>query len=530
MRYLFLFLLVLISHLTLGQNRELDSLYVALKEHPQEDTIRAEILHKICYYENETHPEKSKALAEEILSISKKINYTKGESFAFRYQAEYYFTKGDHGQATKYAYEMLRAAEKSSYKKGMGVAYDILGRTQQEEGDLENAKISFLEEIAIFQKLNYKAELGLGYGNLAGLYFLQSKYDQATEYHTKSIEIMKELSDKNGLAIAYANLGLLFAMKKEYDKAFHFLDLGTLLSKELDSRSQMATGYSNMGEVCIYTKEYDKAEFYLLQSIGISKDIDFKTQLLETYGTLALLEQKRGRVKDMIKYFDLKYACRDSIYTEEKAKQFAEMQTIYETEKKNQTIQLLERDKRIQQLWTNVFIAAFIFLTILFAIVYFFQRYRARKNRRIFNLEIDSLIAQRNELSEKYKDALITGSEKKVESYDQLLLKKAIEIVENNMSDTLFGVEQMADKIGMSRTSLNRKLKTITGFPPSELIRNIRLRKAASLLRSQVNSVTQISIAVGFEDQSYFSKSFKKQFGVPPSEYLESTKLAEALS
>lgn len=81
----------------------------------------------------------------------------------------------------------------------------------------------------------------------------------------------------------------------------------------------------------------------------------------------------------------------------------------------------------------------------------------------------------------------------------------------------------------MSRASLHRKLKAITGFPPSEFIRNIRLRKAAALLSSQADSVTQIGIAVGFEDQSYFSKSFKKQFGVPPSEYLQATKLVETL-
>ena len=88
----------------------------------------------------------------------------------------------------------------------------------------------------------------------------------------------------------------------------------------------------------------------------------------------------------------------------------------------------------------------------------------------------------------------------------------------------------MADALGMSRASLHRKLKAITGFPPSKFIRNIRLRKAAALLIGQADSVTQIGIAVGFEDQSYFSKSFKKEFGVPPSEYMQSTKLVESLT
>jgi AraC-like DNA-binding protein len=71
----------------------------------------------------------------------------------------------------------------------------------------------------------------------------------------------------------------------------------------------------------------------------------------------------------------------------------------------------------------------------------------------------------------------------------------------------------------MSRTSLHRKIKSITGFPPSELIRSIRLRKAARLISSRADSAAQISRMVGFEDYSHFSKAFKKHFGVSPSSY-----------
>jgi len=190
--------------------------------------------------------------------------------------------------------------------------------------------------------------------------------------------------------------------------------------------------------------------------------------------------------------------------------------------KKEHAIDLLERDKKIQVLWTNILIVAFIFLGGVLVFLYYLQEQRDRKNRLILNLEIDQLTTQNNELSEKYKDVLSSINAKSIESSDQRLLKKVIEVVENNMSDPLFGVEQMAKDVGMSRTNMHRKLKAITGFSPSELIRNIRLRKAATLLLHKADTVSQISFTVGFEDHSYFSKSFKKQFGVSPSEYLQS--------
>jgi AraC-like DNA-binding protein len=125
---------------------------------------------------------------------------------------------------------------------------------------------------------------------------------------------------------------------------------------------------------------------------------------------------------------------------------------------------------------------------------------------------------------------LLGENEKQIESQDQRLLKKAIGVVEDNMSDPSFNVEKMAREMGMSRANMHRKIKAVTGFSPSELIRTIRLRKAAPMILNQVNSVSQISIAVGFEDHSYFSKSFKKQFGVPPSEYAQSTLLQQEIS
>ena len=109
-------------------------------------------------------------------------------------------------------------------------------------------------------------------------------------------------------------------------------------------------------------------------------------------------------------------------------------------------------------------------------------------------------------------------AEEDVESQDQKFLKKAISVVEANISDTLFNVDKMAVEMNMSRTNFHES-KSITGFPPGELIRSIRLRKAAKLISARVDSATQIAQLVGFDDYSHFSKTFKKHFGVSPTQY-----------
>lgn len=177
----------------------------------------------------------------------------------------------------------------------------------------------------------------------------------------------------------------------------------------------------------------------------------------------------------------------------------------------------------------KILTAALAVLMILSVAIYQLLLYRERKDRKILNAAIDQLAKQHIALSEKYKNALTAGVERSIDSQDQRFLKIIIKTIEDNLSDPGFKVERMAREIGMSRTNLHRKTKAVTGFPPSELIRNIRLRKAAELLLNEAESVSQIGYIVGFEDSSYFSKSFKKEFGVPPSEYLRSKRQSSPL-
>lgn len=135
-------------------------------------------------------------------------------------------------------------------------------------------------------------------------------------------------------------------------------------------------------------------------------------------------------------------------------------------------------------------------------------------------VRVRNLIELRKKLAERYRERIrvhVTSSEEM--SLDDKFLMKAKEIVEGNMEDVLFSVEKMAEEIGLSRTQLLRKLKALTGLAPNDFIRDLRLQKAAEMIRQKADTITQIGYAVGFNDQSYFSKSFKKEFGETPTEY-----------
>lgn len=147
-------------------------------------------------------------------------------------------------------------------------------------------------------------------------------------------------------------------------------------------------------------------------------------------------------------------------------------------------------------------------------------------NVAVLAAKIRNILAYRKRLKMVLQLELQTQPKNTVaSSADDIFLKKAIDVVEKHLEDIEFDVEMFCHELGMSHTNLYRKLQGIIGLSANQLIKNIRLKKAAALLESQTLTVNEIAYAVGFRDPKYFSKSFRKQFGVLPSDYNKSAEL-----
>lgn len=107
---------------------------------------------------------------------------------------------------------------------------------------------------------------------------------------------------------------------------------------------------------------------------------------------------------------------------------------------------------------------------------------------------------------------------------DEQLIKKVMQWLEDNVSDAEVTVDQLASYVGMGRTSMYNKIKGLTGKSPVELIQEFRMEKATYYLKSGQYSVSETSYKVGFSDPGYFSRSFKKHFGMSPADYMKQNK------
>jgi signal transduction histidine kinase/DNA-binding response OmpR family regulator len=149
-------------------------------------------------------------------------------------------------------------------------------------------------------------------------------------------------------------------------------------------------------------------------------------------------------------------------------------------------------------------------------------------NTKLLIIRIDKLLQDREKLRLKFsQDLNFRPKEIQVVSEDEKFLKKLAEVMEKNIAETDFDVDKMAEMLNKSHVQFIRKVKQLTGRKPVDLLKTFRLQRAKQLLEQEKISVSEISYMVGYDLPNSFTRAFKKEFGVSPSEYLERKEVAE---
>ncbi len=143
----------------------------------------------------------------------------------------------------------------------------------------------------------------------------------------------------------------------------------------------------------------------------------------------------------------------------------------------------------------------------------------------VLNARVKNLIGKRNQKVESFKQGQeINISSMEYNSIDEVFLKQAVKVVEEKLADEAFDFDQFAEEMSTSKSTLHRKLKSLTGLSPGEFIRSVRMKHSLQMLANNIGNISEIAYSVGFGDPKYFSRCFKNEFGITPKEWLEKNK------
>ena len=143
-------------------------------------------------------------------------------------------------------------------------------------------------------------------------------------------------------------------------------------------------------------------------------------------------------------------------------------------------------------------------------------------NIKLLKTRVRKLIENRKKIRESFSNFLLNETKQEtLGKVEQQFITDFTHYVENSIANPELNIDEIADALGLSRSNLYRKIKSLTDYSPNELIRTIRVKYAKQLLNSKAKSISEVAYEVGFSSPSYFAKCFKDFYNESPTEYLE---------
>jgi YesN/AraC family two-component response regulator len=150
-------------------------------------------------------------------------------------------------------------------------------------------------------------------------------------------------------------------------------------------------------------------------------------------------------------------------------------------------------------------------------------------NFEILQSKIRNILSQQESMRKTYtKQVEVSPTEMHIDSPDEQFMKKVLILIDSNISNPNFSVEELSNEVFVSRYTLYKKILAVTGKTPNELVRSMRLKRAAQLLETGHLTISQICHKVGFKSQKYFVKMFKAEYNTIPSKYAEAAEEVES--
>src|SRR3972149_3319628 len=248
------------------------------------------------------------------LKISEEIGLKFGVGASASAIGTIYFTQGHYSKALEYLNESMKIAIEINSRNGMSACYANFGQVYGRMGDCEKALYNYSQSLKMDEEAEDMHGIGLGLNNVGFAYVMKCpdkgfpNYKKALECFQKAIDVYQKIDDKQGMAMSLNNISGIYLEEKNFREAISTAQKGLFIAKEMDSKQDLKDGYKNLSDGYEGSNDFKNAyEFHKL-------------------------------------YADMK----DSLLNEESSKQITEMQTKYETEKKEQQITLLNKDKELQ--------------------------------------------------------------------------------------------------------------------------------------------------------------------------------------
>lgn len=361
---------------------------LAIGKHLNNDTIIGKAYNRIGIIKDVTVQWDSALIYYDKAKIhAKRVNDTITLASVFNNIGLIYWNKGLLDQAVENFNHSLVLAEAVHLSRSLANAYNNIGLVYWDQKRIDEAIDYQFKALKIRQETNDKYGEGASYTNIGMLYDETQRYDSAIVYLRKAIRLKIELNDQYGLGKVYTNIGMTFDNINQSDSAVIYLRKAIEIHQSTYNYYNAASSMFNLATIYFKMKEYKQSVDELELAIEISEAYHFHKLIYKIYHYLGLNYQKLEDYKKASDYFWHADLAKDTLYDVERDRAVEEIQSKYETEKKNKEIALLEKMQVEQSLVLAkrkrfiYLLIGLVILTLLSAII-FIQNHRSKAATR----------------------------------------------------------------------------------------------------------------------------------------------------
>lgn len=332
--------------------------------------------------------------AEKCLEISKKHNFPIRTAAAYNGLGVYYWQTGNYTEAIKNHLAALKIREQLKDENGIAKSLGNLGLVYLDNEKLKEAEYYALRGLEMGKKIGDENIVINCLHTLANLYSAKKDYRKALTYDLEAEPICRKEDNKRGLSQIYSSMAHCYERMQQYDKALSYQLKVLELDKFFGDNKQISDTYSNIGEIYKDKGNYAEAVTWLKKSLQLSQQTQYKLGEKNTWLTLSQVYEKTGNFREALSAYQKYQEINAATINENNDKQIAQMQTQYETEKKEARINLLNKENTIQKLSigsrnkTIGIIAALFLLSAILAGLFFYRNKLRQKAKELKQQDI----------------------------------------------------------------------------------------------------------------------------------------------
>lgn len=317
-----------------------------------------------------------------------------------------FYTMGDYETSNKTYFNALEIAEKINHSVITSWAYNLIGLNYRSKPNPDyNKALQYLfKALEIDKKANnYGGNMGMVLLRIGSVYTHMREYEKAEQYLNESMRLADSLgrmTNKKWTLEAFAGL---YKRKKEYKKAVNILERSLAMSKQEKEVPGIIITYMTIAENYMYLKDLKIAETYIDSAINLS----IKTNVFQTLSAVYIVKSKicenKGETAIALQYYKKAILVKDSLFSVQNSENINQLETKFQTQKKEKEITLLNKEKETDQKLKNIYMIALCAAAVLICII-IFSLFKINRSKKLIALQKLETEKQKDLVMEKQKD------------------------------------------------------------------------------------------------------------------------------